>query len=522
MHCLGRVFLVVCLCLAAGAALAQSRVALVIGNGAYREASRLRNPVNDATDMARALGGMGYAVISGYDLDQRGMEDRVARFAALAAHADIAIVYYSGHGLQVNGVNYLLPVSAHIVDEYDLPLNGMPAQRLLKAMEGARQLRLLILDACRDNPFTAKMLASKSVSAAKGLAPIQAAGDGDTLVAYATRPGEVARDGDGAHSPYAEALLRLIATPGLPVAQLFGRVRDAVRASPAAFGQVPFTEGSLGDPSPSLIPGPAPVPAPSPAPPPLAGGYPVGVGQTFRDCADVCPEMTVIPAGRFMMGSPASEPGRSDDEGPQHPVTIARALAVGTYPVTFDEYDACVAAGGCAHRADDHGWGRGRRPVIDVNWDDAQAYLRWLGGRTGKPYRLLSEAEWEYAARGGTTTAHWWGDAIGRGHANCYDCGSTWDGKQTAPVGSFAANPFGLQDMLGNVWQWTEDCWHASYAGAPVDGAVWAAADCSRRVVRGGSWYGYPGSVRAAERGRYDAGNRSGVAGFRVARTPGG
>ena len=225
--------------------------------------------------------------------------------------------------------------------------------------------------------------------------------------------------------------------------------------------------------------------------------------------------MVVVPAGSFMMGS-----DESSSEKPRHRVTIARPFAVGKYEVTFAEWDACVEAGGCGgHRPGDEGWGRGRRPVINVNWKDAKAYVRWLNRKTGKQYRLLSEAEWEYAVRAGTTTRYSWGDDIGRERANCDGCGSRWDNEKTAPVGSFAANPFGLHDVHGNVWEWVEDCWKASYVGAPSDGSAWTDGDCTKRVLRGGSWYNYPRNLRSAFRIRYWTGNRFFGNGFRVART---
>jgi formylglycine-generating enzyme required for sulfatase activity len=166
--------------------------------------------------------------------------------------------------------------------------------------------------------------------------------------------------------------------------------------------------------------------------------------------------------------------------------------------------------------------GRGRRPVIDVSWDDAQAYVKWLSGITGKLYGLLSEAEYEYAARAGSQTKYPWGDDIkldGKAMANCSYCGSQWGGNQTAPVGSFPANVFGLYDMAGNVWQWTEDCWSESYQGAPADGSPWTSGDCSRRVVRGGSWTTDPGYFRPADRFAALTGDRRSNRGFRVART---
>jgi formylglycine-generating enzyme required for sulfatase activity len=221
-------------------------------------------------------------------------------------------------------------------------------------------------------------------------------------------------------------------------------------------------------------------------------------GESFRDCAD-CPEMLRIPSGSFLMGSPAKERERDSWEDPRHTVQVS-AFAIGKYAVTFEEWDACVAASGCSTRPSDEGWGRGRRPVINVSWEHAQEYASWLSKKAGKTYRLPSEAEWEYAARAGTTTAYYWGDHIGTGHANCYGCGSRWDYKQTAPVGSFDPNPWGLYDLLGNVYQWTQDCWHDSYRGAPTDGSAWTAGECLQRVVRGGSWNDEPSFSRSAFR----------------------
>ena len=251
-------------------------------------------------------------------------------------------------------------------------------------------------------------------------------------------------------------------------------------------------------------------------------------GDVFRDCAE-CPEMVVIPAGSFMMGSPAGEKGRFSAEGPVHRVTIGDPLPVGRYEVTFAEWDACSRGGGCSHVPNDKGWGRGNRPVINVSWNDARAYVGWLSKKTGKAYRLLSESEWEYAARAGTKTPFHYGRTISTGQANYngnFAYGSGRKGKyrgQTTPVGTFPSNRFGLHDVHGNVMEWVEDCWHGSYQGAPSDGSAWAqGGDCSRRVVRGGSWYSGPRNLRSAFRlrySRYSAGGRLDYVGFRVART---
>ncbi|MDS4054699.1 SUMF1/EgtB/PvdO family nonheme iron enzyme, partial [Accumulibacter sp.] len=245
---------------------------------------------------------------------------------------------------------------------------------------------------------------------------------------------------------------------------------------------------------------------------------PTTPGAIFRDCAD-CPEMVVVPPGEFLMGSPENEPGRWPSEGPLHRVRITRAFAVGRYEVTFAEWDACVVAGGCQHKPDDRGWGRGRQPVMAVDWDDARKYAAWLAKTTGARYRLLSEAEWEYAARAGEQKAYPWGDQFGDNRANLYGSGSRWSGKQTAPIASFAPNAFGLHDMIGNVWERVEDCWHDDYKGAPTDGSVWQGGDCGRRVVRGGSWDGKPGTARAAYRSSDYSDDRVALSGFRLART---
>ena len=166
------------------------------------------------------------------------------------------------------------------------------------------------------------------------------------------------------------------------------------------------------------------------------------------------------------------------------------------------------------------GWWLGPRPVVNVSWHDAQAYVRWLSRETGEAYRILSESEWEYVARAGTERRFWRGDDEGRGRANCRGCGSRWVGEQTAPVGSFAANAFGLHDVHGNVWEWVTDCWHGTYKGAPVNGDAWTVGgDCGERVLRGGSWHNAPRFMRSANRGRYSAGIRHHLVGFRVART---
>ena len=264
-------------------------------------------------------------------------------------------------------------------------------------------------------------------------------------------------------------------------------------------------------------------------------------GQTFRDC-ERCPLMVVVPSGDYTMGSPDGEDGRYRIEGPRHTVAIASPFAVGVDEVTFEEWDACVRAGGCGgYSPGDEGWGRGRRPVINVSWEDANSFVQWLSRETGEGYRLPTEAEWEYVARAGTETARHWGEDASEQcrYANGLDQdlartneGRAWmqeynrlnpapcaDGhERTAPVGSYPANAFGLHDVMGNVNEWTQDCWNNSHSGAPADGSARQAGDCASRSLRGGGWMGGARVLRSAFRLGYPAGNRYFLVGFRVAR----
>jgi len=272
--------------------------------------------------------------------------------------------------------------------------------------------------------------------------------------------------------------------------------------------------------------------------------------RDFTECTH-CPVMVGIPGGRFVMGSPRSEPGRFDAEGPQHIVSV-NAFALGRYDVTSEQFQfflqetgyqpqPCNKITGMSWRVPSKGLAYPpteveppKWPAVCLDWKDAQAYIAWLNTqvraehpsipyKAGGPYRLPSEAEWEYAARGGTTTARWWGNEIGSDNANCNGCGSKYDFHVLSDVDAFKPNPFGLYGMLGNAWQWTADCWHPSYAGAPKDGSAWTrGGDCTKHVIRGGSWDNTPIFVRSATRsgslhngGEFDY---SSLAGFRVAR----
>lgn len=269
--------------------------------------------------------------------------------------------------------------------------------------------------------------------------------------------------------------------------------------------------------------------------PPGRGFFRIAPGAQFRDCA-LCPDMVVLPPGIFTMGTLPNELGHSPDEAPQHEVAIPYLLAIGRYEITFEQWDACAVERGCSNYPGDSNWGRGRRPVINVSWNDAQQYVRWLSKKTGEEYHLPTEAEWEYAARAGTQTPRFWREGeIACAFANVYDASGqrvhhlNWDSfscidaqQSTAPAGSFLPNNFGLYDMLGNVWEWTADCWVANYDGAPANGGGrgenFAGADCKRHVIRGGSWNSVSWSTRSGFRGWQRGSDSTYALGFRVAR----
>jgi formylglycine-generating enzyme required for sulfatase activity len=575
---------------AAGLAEAR-RVALVIGNADYK-VGPLANPVNDAVAVAEAFGKLGFdKVVLERNLGAEAFRAALLEMSRESARAELGVVYFAGHGMEVAGKNFLIPVDARLAKAGDLSLEAITLDSVLEQLAGVTRLKLVILDACRDNPF---LLAGAKRNTKRGLHRIEP--EDNTLVVYAARDGTTAEDGAGRrHSPFTEALLRHIATPGLEIGFVFRRVRDDVVAA-TKLVQYPHVYGTLGGkefylkpqvatpagatPAPPAAPSRAEVaqfchamaanpslaavrslrdtyrgtpmapciearigelqklalaapPAATPQPPlsvaaaPLTPGEERALkrGESFREC-EVCPEMVVVPAGSFMMGSPAKEADRKRDEGPQRKVTIARPFAVGKFEVTFAEWDACVSAGGCGHRPNDLGWGRGRRPVIDVSWNDITAtYLSWLVRTTGKTYRLLTEAEWEHAARAGTTTPFATGQTITTSKAN-FDGNHTYGGSvkgefrgRTIEVGSFLANAFGLHDMHGNVWEWVQDCHRGDYASAPVDGSAVATGECDPRVLRGGSWGNVPRALRSAFRNSDPPTHRSQYLGFRVARS---
>ena len=588
----------------ASAAPAGKRVALVIGNAKYIYAGTLANPVNDASDMAAALKGAGFTVVSGADLDKPALEKKIREFASALSGADTAVFFYAGHGLQVAGANYIVPVDAQLSTADALEFEMIKLDAVQRIMENAAKTNILFLDACRNNPLArnlARALGTRGGAVGTGLAPAES-GIG-TLIGFSTQPGNVAQDGAGRNSPYTGPLARRIAAPGEDILSVLTAVRNEVLAA-TGNRQVPWENHALtakfyfNPAAPAQEKAQPPlsadaqawsvvqntasgavleefirrfpdsvyagfakarleelkrgqtalnVPKPAPAQPApgacddgllvsvaMGGARPCikpGSGVSFKDCAN-CPEMAIAPAGSFSMGSPPDEPERegwqAGTEGPQHRVTIAKPFAVGKFAVTFAEWDACADDGGCGgNKPSDQGWGRGDRPVINVNWNEAKDYIDWLSKKTGKEYRLLSEAEREYATRAGTATPFWWGRSITPALANYHGSAEPYKGggskgeyrQKTLPVKSFKANPWGLYQVHGNIWEWVEDCWNENYNGAPSDGSARTTGDCSLRVLRGGSWFSFPQDLRAAQRVGFIPVVRDESVGFRLART---
>jgi formylglycine-generating enzyme required for sulfatase activity len=516
----------------AAPAFAEPRIALVIGNSNYKgDLPKLPNPANDAELMTATLKKLGFKVIETRDADLQQMTRSIREFSNALSSAGsqaVGLFFYAGHGLQIDGENWLIPVSAKIEKAADAEFEAVPASKILGQMQFAQNsLNIIILDACRNNPLSRGMR-SASTGLAKMDAPL------GSFIAYSTAPGQTAADGKGKNSPYTAALAKAIMKPGIAIEEAF---RDARVEVLAATGkeQIPWESSSLTgafqfNPGPkaaepqvaAAAPAPAEPAAPAAAP---SAKTPAAPGGKVAMCKD-CPEMVAIPAGSFMMGSPDSEDDRNAREGPQTKMTI-RAFSMGKYPVTRGQFAEFVQATGYqpARRCfAEVGGGRfdessraswqdpsfpqtDRDPVVCVNWEDAMAYVEWLSQATGKHYRLPSEAEWEYAARAGTTTSRIWGDdaddacayanAADRqvrkkyGWKDVVDCDDGY--VYTSPVGKFKPNKFGLYDMMGNVRQVVAGCLTDSIAELAKDGS--ANEDCHQHPLRGSSWESLAGFV---------------------------
>lgn len=515
----------------ATAALSQdrgARVALVIGNANYPDASTpLSTTIRDVRTVADEFRRSDFDVDIKENVGKDEMQRAIDAFMGKIRTGSAALFYFNGYGIQAGRQTYLVPVNAQLWTEADVRRDGISIDAILAEMhrKGAK-VKIVILDAARRNPFERRFRSS-----AAGLAALDAP-DG-TLAIFSAAPGRVINESTGTNSLFVGELTKELRSPNLTAEEVFNRARIGVsRASNSE--QIPWVSSTLGDnfyfgarpvatsPSPAPQPQPqaSPPPPATPAPPQQQAARPQATpaptrpgtrtGDTFRDCSD-CPEMVVVPAGSFTMGS------ASEYENPTHRVTIGKSFAIGRREVTFDEWDRCVDAGGCKNRPSDRDWGRGDRPAINVSWLDAKAFTTWLSQKTGKTYRLPSEAEWEYAARAGTDSTYWWGGDLGTRQANCAEC-KTGEAQRTMPAGSFKANPFGLFDTSGNVAEWVEDCWNDNYRGAPTNGSAWLAGQCSLRVLRGGAFDSTARYLRSASRFRYDSDVRYSANGFRVVR----
>jgi formylglycine-generating enzyme required for sulfatase activity len=599
---------------------AEKRVAVVIGNDSYANLERrdqLQKAVSDARAVGAALRRIGFDIVEGENAGRQAMIDRLDEAVRRVSPGDTFVFFFSGHGIAVDGTNYILPADVPVVGSGQITrLTGAAIREdditAALARAGAR-VTVLVLDACRNNPFATA--GTKGIGGEKGLAPHEPPGGVFTL--YAAGRGEAALDrlsdsDPDPNSVFTRVLLPRLARPDLDLPALAVEVRDEVTrlaksvnhsqrpayydettggrvylagslaAAPSAGGALPLLAAPAAAPAQTIVAQATPAADPCAAATSLAARCAVPLPaeleralkpkETFKECSD-CPEMVAVPAGSFTMGSPKTEAGRDDDEGPQHVVTIGRPFAVGRVPVTVEQFaafimDARYDAGSKCFTHDRVGDGKEQadrswrnpgfeqersHPAVCLNWSDARAYVEWLARKTEKPYRLLSEAEWEYAARGRTSPGAypraWFGDddkALCQ-HGNVADqkardsipqgrpLAPCDDGfAHTSPAGHYGPNAFGLYDMSGNVMQWTADCYHPSYDGAPADGTAWTAGGGCNRVVRGSAWsqYGsakpvsegaasvrYPVSWRAAFRNQQHSDARSDETGIRVGRT---
>lgn len=542
------------------AAMAAPRVALVIGNAGYDDSiGALPNPGRDADLVAKALTEVGFSVTTLIDADQKAMKRAISDFgqALVAAGPEATgLFYYAGHGVQIGGTNYLIPLAARIQNEADAEIEGVDAGWVLKQMEFAgNRVNVVILDACRNNPLPRSLR-----SASNGLARMDA--PKGSFIAYSTAPGDVAQDGSNGNSPYAAALAQAITGAAAPIEEMFRNVRVAVMQA-TGDAQVPWDSSSLTGAfyfregtEPAAAAAPEPTAPTSQAADSATRGQteqgPPAAGTIFRDCPD-CPDMVVVPAGRFVMGAPKEDEDRRPDESPVHKVTIAAPFALMTTEVTRDQFTVFVEAtgrdmsdGDCYLADDKEGrsdaaanWLRpgfeqqGSEPAICINWRDAVAYAEWLSNKAGATYRLPTEAEWEFAARAGRQGFLPWeensaADAchIGNsfdvsGHKQYADLEASPcdDGAvHTASVGSYQPNRFKLFDMAGNVWEWVEDCYRSDYKDAPGDGSAVILDSCPDHVARGGSWIDGQWDFRFARRYSVDGWGRENIVGFRLAR----
>ncbi|MES2149163.1 MAG: SUMF1/EgtB/PvdO family nonheme iron enzyme [Pseudomonadota bacterium] len=558
-----RLLLLCCLYFFLSAAQSQNlkRLALLVGNDAYRKVPALSNAGNDARLLGGVLKQAGFDVTVLTDLDRDHFWTAIDTFKGRINKGDEVVFFFAGHGVQIGANQLLLPVDIIAKNDRQVERDGVSLVDVQDALRDAR-FAMLVIDACRDNPFPKQ--GTRAIGNTRGLSPPEPA-TGQVIVMSAGR-NQTALDsvpgGTSNNGLFSWELAQVMLEPGLEVRNVLERVKERVddKARRQSHEQRPSLVNDLRGNFYFFAAGAAPVVASAaeapgkgklPAVKPPVSEVPLPkAGTMFKDCPD-CPGMVVLPAGATSVGSNDGEA----NEKPVHTVKIGAPFALGAQAVTRGQYaqfvqesgfkgDAsCVVWEGNAWiKKEERSWRNpgfvqdDRHPAVCVSWDDAQAYLKWISAKTGKAYRLPSEAEAEYATRAGGTGTRYWGESVVLqcGFANGFDASAKaqvagaalWEADNcndryayTAPGGSFKPNAFGLYDTLGNVWQWTADCWSDNYAGAPADGSAAPGHNCAKRVVRGGSWYYYPRGLRAASRYWFTPDNRISISGLRVARS---
>ncbi|WP_066469400.1 SUMF1/EgtB/PvdO family nonheme iron enzyme [Bosea sp. WAO] len=559
---------------------APARLALVIGNAGYKDAA-LASAVTDARAAAEILRQGDFDVIAVENADAAGLERALSSFKDKLTRGAQVVVFYAGHAVQLRGRNFLVPVDAAIRSPGDLSRAAIDFDRLLDALIVSRPASaVIVLDAARDNPWQAALGGNLKglapIEPIENIAVMAPAAPGRTIAEPAGRSSPAVEewlkairtpglDMAAALTRSRDALARrklqiwisslpaagLVVTPTARPAVAAQATRGVITAPPPPGPQsdqlgpyeLSFWETIRNSENPAEYrayldaypngrfaslartreeffrsrgqgrPAPSSPPQTASVAPGRTSAAP-GPARIIRDCDD-CPELALIPAGGFEMGSNEM----FEFEKPVRTVTIGNPFYIGTREVTFAEWDACVAQGGCSHRPGDRNLGRGNRPVTDIHWNDAGAYVVWLSLKTGRKYRLPTEAEWEYAARAGTATSYPWGNAIDKEKANCVGCNAQ-PRRQAIEVGQFPPNAFGLYDMAGNAAEWVADCWSESYRASPRDGSAYSPPGCRERVLRGGSFNNDPRYLRSAARFKYESDVRFYTNGFRVVREP--
>ncbi|MEZ5471354.1 MAG: SUMF1/EgtB/PvdO family nonheme iron enzyme [Marinicella sp.] len=469
----------------------ESRIALLIGNSDYPNLGHLQNPVNDVNDMSKTLESLGFKTMVGINLNKAEISEKVKTFVeTIRSHKNTtSLFYYAGHGLEVDGVNFLIPVQSKLRYQEDLKSEGVSLDKIIRRLKQTEsELNIIILDACRDNPLEKRPIDIQNPQQSRSYAKSEVRETAKGMfIAFGTAPGEKAADGIGRNGLFTKHILQNISTPDLPIEDVFNKVRAGV-LNESNNKQMTWQNSALVgigkfyfNPQKSSM----------------------GINNNSNNVCYNCPNMISIPSGSFVMGS--SDFGL--DEKPLRKVNISE-FYMSDSEITFKQWNQCVLENYCKHIPNDKGWKNGNYPVVNVSWHDAKQYTEWLTKKTGKIYRLPTEAEWEYAAEVNDINC----ESIHFGH---YD-GECGNKKMPAKVKSYSKNHFGLYDMQGNVWEWVEDCKVESHHNAPTDGSARNDGDCSFRILKGASFFEGKNWQRPSVRGWSKSDYRRSNFGFRV------